>query len=300
MSIVVVGTVAFDDIVTDHGTVKDTPGGSALYFSAAASLFVPVNVVGVLGDDFPEDVLEFLQRRGVNTDCLKIVKGGKTFRWGGEYECDMNIRKTTNLELNVFMDFTPVLNEACRKSKYVFLGNITPELQLDVLKQVESPEFVGADTIECYIRDDRDKLLKLLKNIDMLMVNDEEARILTGEHNIIAASKALLRFGPEYIIVKKGEHGSILVSQDDMFIVLAYPIEKVIDPTGAGDSYAGGLMGYIAKSDSIDIGTIKSAVVYGNIVASYTVEDFSINRLKTVNMAEIDNRLERFRYIIKF
>ncbi|MFC1651156.1 PfkB family carbohydrate kinase [Candidatus Latescibacterota bacterium] len=199
-----------------------------------------------------------------------------------------------------FTDFNPVLDEECRKSKYVFLGNITPELQLEVLKQVESPEFVGADTIECYIQDDRDMLLKVLENVNMLMVNDEEARLLTGEHNIITASKALMRLGLEYVIVKKGEHGSILVSKDDLYIFPAYPIDNVIDPTGAGDSYGGGAMGYIAKSNSIDIRTIKSAVVYGGIVASYTVEDFSIDRLKTLSMEEIEKRLELFRNITTF
>jgi len=263
-------------------------------------MFVPVNVVGVLGDDFPVDILEFLRGRGVNTNCLDIVEGGKTFRWGGEYETDMNIRKTTNLELNVFNDFNPVLDEECRKSKYVFLGNITPELQLEVLRQVESPEFVVADTIEVYIQNDREALLKVLDKVNMLMINDEEARLLTGEHNVITASKALMRFGLDYVIVKKGEHGSILVSKDDLFIFPAYPIDEVIDPTGAGDTYGGAAMGYIARANSIDIETIKSAAVYGGIVASYTVQDFSIDRMKTLTIDDIDKRLEIFRNITSF
>ncbi len=300
MSIVVVGTIAFDDVVTDHGTVNDTPGGSALYFASAASLFAPVNVVGVIGDDFPTDVLDFLRGRGVNTNCLETVAGGKTFRWGGEYASDMNIRKTTNLELNVFNDFKPVLDEEFRKSKYVFLGNIIPDLQLEVLRQVESPRFIAADTIECYIRDNRETLLKVLDKVNMLIVNDIEARLLTGEHNIITASKALMRFGLDYVIVKKGEHGSILVSPDDLFIFPAYPIDEVIDPTGAGDTYAGAAMGYIAREDSIDIRTIKTAVVYGGVVASYTVQDFSLERLKSLTMDDIEKRCEIFRNITTF
>lgn len=300
MNIIVVGTIAFDDVVTDHGTVTDIPGGSTLYFSAAASLFAPVNIVGVLGDDFPLEELHFLKQRGVNTDCLEIIKGGRTFRWGGEYETDMNIRKTTNLELNVFKDFNPVLDERSRKSEYVFLGNINPDLQLNVLRQVESPRFVGADTIECYIQDERDCLTEVLKRVNLLMVNDEEARLITGECNIINAAKALLRYGPEYVVVKKGEHGSILAAENELFVVPAYPVEKVIDPTGAGDSFAGGTMGYIAKINSIDLQTIKSAVVYGGIVASYTVEEFSVNRLKNLNMAEIEERLTHFRSMISF
>ena len=300
MNIVVVGTIAFDDVVTDHGTVTDIPGGSTLYFSAAASLFAPVSIVGVLGDDFPPEELQFLKQRGVNTDCLEIIKGGRTFRWGGEYETDMNIRRTTNLELNVFKDFNPVLDERSRKSEYVFLGNINPDLQLNVLRQVESPRFVGADTIECYIQDERDSLIEVLKRVNLLMVNDEEARLITGECNIITATKALLNFGPEYVVVKKGEHGSILAAENELFVVPAYPVEKVIDPTGAGDSFAGGTMGYIAKIDAINLRTIKSAVVYGGIVASYTVEEFSINRLKNLNMAEIEERLTHFRSMTAF
>jgi len=300
MNIVVVGTIAFDDVVTDHGTVTDTPGGSTLYFSAAASLFAPVSIVGVLGDDFPLDELQFLKQRGVNTDCLEIIKGGRTFRWGGEYETDMNIRRTTNLEFNVFKDFNPVLNEQYRKSQYVFLGNINPELQLNVLGQVESPGFVGADTIECYIQDERDILIKVLKSVNLLMINDEEARLLTGEHNIFSAASALLNFGPEYVVVKKGEHGSILAAENELFVVPAYPVEKVIDPTGAGDSFAGGTMGYVAKANSINIQTIKSAVVYGGIVASYTVEEFSVNRLKNITMTEIEERLALFRSMTSF
>jgi len=300
MNIVALGTVAFDDIVTDHGTVINAPGGSAFYFSAAASVFAHVSVVGVVGDDFPRQEIQFLNKSGVNTDCLEIIKGGKTFKWGCKYETDMNKRSTTNLEINVFEDFNPVLNERCRKSEYVFLGNINPELQLSVMEQIESPRFIGVDTIECYIKDKPDILKMVLKRVNLLVINDEEARLLTGEHNIISASRALLKLGPEYVIVKKGEHGSILAMKDELFIVPAYPIVDVIDPTGAGDSFAGGTMGHIAKMNSIDSQTIKSAVVYGGIVASFTVEEFGLNRLKNLTMADIEERLALFRSITLF
>ncbi len=297
MNAVVIGSIALDDIVTDHGTVTNAPGGSALYFSVAASLFAPVSIVGVVGEDFPGDELQFLKQRGVNIDNLEIIRGGRTFRWGGEYETDMNKRKTTNLELNVFKDFNPFLTEQCRTSKYVFLGNIDPELQLRVIEQIESPGFIGADTIECYIRDKRDVFIRVLERVDMLVINDEEARLLTGEHNIITASKALLKFGPKYSVVKKGEHGSILATRDEFFIVPGYPISDVIDTTGAGDSYAGGTMGYLAKMGSHDMKTVKSAVVYGSIVASFAVEEFGLSRLKNLTMIDVEERLALFRSI---
>ena len=300
MSIVVIGSIAFDDVATDHGNVKNAPGGSAMYFSAAASIFAPVRLVGVIGDDFPAEELEFLEKRGVNTGCLEIIKGGKTFRWGGQYEADMNKRSTTNLELNVFENFNPDLDEECRKADYVFLGNIDPELQLRVIEQIESPRFIGADTIECYIQDKPDILKEVLKRVNMILINDEEALLLTGKHSIITAARALLTFGPEYVVVKKGEHGSVLAAKDDLFIVPAYPVDNVIDPTGAGDSYAGGTMGYIAQKNSIDPQTIKNAIVYGGIVASFTVEQFGLNRLKNLNISEIENRLACFRLMTSF
>ncbi len=300
MSIVVLGTIAFDNIVTDHGTVKDAPGGSAFYFSIAASLFAPVSLVSVVGDDFLHEEIQFLERRGVDTECLEIIKGGKTFRWGGEYQTDMNKRCTTNLEFNVFKDFNPILNEQCQNSEYVFLGNINPELQLKVMEQIKSPRFVSADTIECYIKNNYDELKKVLKIINLLMINDEEARLITGEHNIISAARALLKMGPEYVILKKGEHGSILTTRDGLFIVPAYPIIDVIDPTGAGDTFAGGTIGYIAKMGTIDLQTIKSAIVYGGIIASFTVEEFGLNRLKNITMTDIEERLALFRSITLF
>ena len=212
----------------------------------------------------------------------------------------MNKRQTTNLELNVFADFIPVLADECRHTDYVFLGNINPELQLQVIDQMISPRFIGADTIECYIADKTDILKEVLQKVTMMMINDEEAMLLTGKRSIVTAAHAMLEFGPQFVVVKKGEHGSLLVSRDEMFIIPAYPVDRVIDPTGAGDTYAGGTFGYIAREDSIDFRTIRRALVYGGIVASFTVEDFSINRLKSLDIAEVETRMSRFREMVSF
>ncbi len=300
MGVLVIGSLAFDDIETDGGRLEDSPGGSALYFSAAASLFAPVNLLGVVGDDFPAEELAFLNGRGVNLDHLKIIPGGKTFRWGCRYETDMNKRTTTNLEINVFEDFKPVLGSGLAGSEYVFLGNIDPELQLSVLDQLTAPKMIGADTIECYIMDKPALLAKVLKRVDFIFINDDEARLLTGEHNIISASRNLLKLGPRYAVVKKGEHGSILASAEGLFIVPAYPIYTVVDPTGAGDSFAGAAVGFIARQDDISLRTMKQAMVYGGIIASFTVEDFGLRRLKMISDADIEERLELFRAITLF
>ena len=300
MSIVVVGSIAFDDVVTQHKTVTNALGGSALYFATAASHFVPVYMVGVVGDDFPLGELDFLKERGVNLDGVEVVKGGATFRWGGEYESDMNKRRTTLLELNVFQDFNPVLSPEARKAPYVFLGNIDPDLQLKVFGQIDSPDFIAADTIECYLEDKPERFREVLKRIDLLFINDSEALLFTGEKSIVAAAKALLDEGPDYVIIKKGEHGSLLVSHDDFFVVPGYPVGNVIDPTGAGDSYAGGVMGYIAKKKSHDFATIKRAVVYGGIIGAVLVEGFSLDTLKTLTPEVLDDRMRRFRTMTSY
>ena len=295
MDIVVVGSIAFDTVVTQGRTIKDALGGSALYFSASASLFAPVHMVGVVGEDFPMEELAFLKLRGVNIDGIETVKGGKTFRWSGEYEIDMNKRKTTDLELNVFEDFNPILNNEGRKAEIVFLGNIDPDLQLKVLEQIENPRFIAADTIECYLVDKPERFSELLKKINLLLINDSEAQLFTGKHNIVSAARALLEYGPEYIIVKKGEHGSLLVSKDNFFTVPAFPVENVIDPTGAGDTYAGGVIGYIAQKQSWDVQTLKKAVVYGGLTASFLVEGFSLEKVKDLTFMKIEERFKAFR-----
>ncbi len=300
MSIVVVGSIALDDVHTDNGAIMDAPGGSALYFSAAASLFHPVSLVGVVGEDFPTEEIAFLRDRGVNTDCLAVVKGGRTFRWTGVYETDMNKRTTKSLALNVFEQFEPVLDGRACKAEYVFLANINPELQERVLDMVESPKFTALDTMECYILQAPDALRKVLRRIDLLFINDSEAMLLTGLASTIAAAEALLDFGPRYVIVKKGEHGSVLASRDGMFVTHAYPLASVTDPTGAGDSYAGGVMGRLAEHGRFGFEDIKEAVVYGGIVASFSVEGFSLDRLRTATRGDIDARLERFRAMTSF
>jgi len=300
MSIVVVGSIAFDDVVTERKTVRDALGGSALYFTAAASHYAPVHMVGVVGDDFPMEELAFLEARGVNTGGVEVVKGGRTFRWAGEYESDMNIRRTTRLELNVFENFDPVLTEEARKAPYVFLGNIDPDLQLKVFEQMDAPVFAAADTIECYLEDKPGRFREVLKRIRLLFINDSEARLFTGERNVVSAARVMLRWGPEFVIVKKGEHGSILVSKDEMFVVPAYPVENVVDPTGAGDSYAGGVMGYVARTGAHDMAALRKAVVHGGVVASFLVEGFSLDALRTLSLGDIERRFERFRSMTAF
>ncbi|MHB9030816.1 MAG: PfkB family carbohydrate kinase [Candidatus Latescibacterota bacterium] len=300
MSIVVVGSIAFDDVQTANGAVEDAVGGSALYFSTAASLFCPVHLVGVVGEDFPAEEIAFLNARGVNTDALEVVKGGRTFRWSGVYETDMNKRRTTNLALNVFSSFNPVLNETCCRTGYVFLANIDPELQEQVLDQVECPEFVALDTMECYILQKPEALRRVLKRVDLLFINDSEAQLLTGIYNIVAAARALLDLGPRYVIVKKGEHGSLLVSREESFLTPAYPVHDVVDPTGAGDSYAGGAMGYLAMAGTKDMDTLRRAVVYGGVVASFLVEGFSLTALRHLTRDDVEQRLEHFRLMTRF
>ncbi|MCE5250712.1 PfkB family carbohydrate kinase [bacterium] len=300
MSIVAVGSIALDDVVTEAGSVTNAPGGSALYFSAAASLFAPVHLVGVVGDDFPREEIEFLERRGVNLDNLHVIGGGKTFRWSGEYELDMNKRRTTNLELNVFQDFNPVLNDTARKAPYVFLGNIGPELQMQVLDQTENPRFVALDTMECYISGNSAGLCDVLKRIDLLFINDSEAQILTGASNLLKAGRILLTMGPHSVIIKKGEHGSLLFGNDTFFTIPAYPVETVADPTGAGDTFAGAVMGYCARTGSTTTEALKKAVVYGGLVASFGVEDFSLDALRDITFADVEKRMDRFRAITSF
>ncbi|MBN1294409.1 MAG: sugar kinase [Candidatus Latescibacteria bacterium] len=300
MSIVVVGSIALDDVVTQNGSIKNAPGGSSLFFSAAASLFAPVYLVGVVGDDFPREEIEFLERRQVNLDGLSIIRGGKTFRWAGEYEIDMNKRRTTNLELNVFLQFDPVLPDNARRAPYVFLGNIGPQLQMKVLDQVENPKLVALDTMECYINDNLQALKEVLQRIDLLFINDSEAQLLAGTPNLMNAARKLLGMGPRYVVIKKGEHGSMLFGDNLFFTVPAYPVENVIDPTGAGDSYAGGAMGYIAMADLTTPSVLKKAIVYGGLIASFSVQDFSLNALKNTTNTDIEQRMTEFRSLVSF
>lgn len=299
MSLLVVGSIAYDTVETPFGKVEDSLGGSALYFSAAASLFGPVNVVGVVGSDFDASKISFLKKRGVDLEGL-YMESGKTFRWGGRYYEDMNKRETLFTYLNVFERFQPRIPEHYRKSKYVFLANIDPELQLQVLDQIEKPELVVLDTMNFWISGKRAELENVLKRCDIIVLNDEEAKELTGEFNLIKATKRIIEFGPKSVIVKKGEHGAMLYHNQEFFFAPAFPLEKVIDPTGAGDSFAGGFMGFIAKQNKSDFATLKKAIIYGSTIASFNVEDFSFNRLKTLTMEEIEERVNAFKALTSF
>jgi len=300
MSVLVVGSIALDTVKTPYGNADDSLGGSALYFSTAASLFGPVNVVGVVGSDFDASKISFLKKRGVNFDGL-YVDSGDTFRWGGRYHKNLNKRDTLFTYLNVFENFQPKIPAQYRNADYVFLANIDPTLQLQVLDQIKKPKLVVLDTMNFWISGKRHMLEEVVKRCDILILNDEEARELSNEENLITAIKKISSNGkPKTLIVKKGEHGAALYYKNSFFYIPAYPIEKVIDPTGAGDSFAGGFLGYIAREGNHRLTTMKKAVVYGTTIASYNVEDFSFNRLKNLTSEEIEERFKEFKVLTRF
>lgn len=299
MSLLVVGSVAFDSIETPNGSVDDAFGGSATYFSYAASYFTRPRLVGVVGDDFPEQHRQLLESRRVDTRGL-VRHAGKTFRWKGRYHQDMNTRDTLEVHLNVFGTFDPKLPESFRDSTHVFLANSSPVIQARVLAQVKAPRLVLADTMDLWIETQRDELRALLPRLDGLLLNDSEARLLTEHDNMVQAGEAVRRLGPKFVIIKKGEHGAMLFSADGVFVVPAYPTPEVRDPTGAGDSFAGGLMGYLDTDDTPPPGRLRRAMAYGTVVASFTVEDFGLGRLRGVERPDIDARLERYRAMLAF
>jgi sugar/nucleoside kinase (ribokinase family) len=300
MSVLVVGTVAIDSIETPTATAPNVLGGSATYFAYAASFFTKVHLVGVVGEDFPAEHRKLFVERGIDTRGLVTQPGGKTFYWKGRYQPNMNDRETLEVHLNVIADFQPTLPPEYRKLPYVFLGNSSPVLHLKVLDQVERPKLVLADTMDLWIETQRDELLTLLPRLDGLVLNDSEAKLLSEEENLIRAGEAVRKLGPKFVIIKKGEHGSFLFSQDGVFVLPGYPTANVVDPTGAGDTYAGGIMGYLASDDSPPPGRLRRAIAYGTVVASLTVEGFSLNRLKQTTRAEIDQRLEEYRHMLAF
>jgi sugar/nucleoside kinase (ribokinase family) len=297
VSLLVVGTIAFDSIETPNGSVDDVLGGSASFFSYAASFFTTPRLVAVVGDDFPEPHRKMFTTRNIDTTGL-VTQPGKTFRWKGRYHQDMNTRDTLEVHLNVFGTFDPVLPAKFRDSTHVFLANSSPIIQAKVLDQVQKPKLVLADTMDLWINTQRNDLLKLLPRIDGLLLNDSEAQLLTGEKNLIRAGEAVRRLGPKFVILKKGEHGAILFSEDGVFVIPAYPTRDVVDPTGAGDSFAGGIMGYLASDDTPPPGRLRRGMAYGTVVASLTVEDFGLDRLKRTDRVEIDHRLERYRMMM--
>ncbi len=299
-SVLVIGTVATDTILTPTGEAPNVLGGSATYFSWAASYFANVHLVGVVGEDFPQAYHQMFKDRGIDTTGLVIKSGGKTMFWRGRYFDDMNQRETLEFQPNVLSEFDPQLPPAYRKIPFVFLANTHPKLQLQVLDQVEKPELVVADTMDYWINNTKEDLLKLLPKLDGLVLNDGEAKLLTGESNLIRAGERVREMGPSYVIVKKGEHGSYLVTKDGPFLLPGYPTSNVIDPTGAGDSFAGGLMGYLASDTSGAPGSLRRAIAYGSIVASLTVEGYGLDKLRQATRSEINHRLEEYRKMLAF
>jgi sugar/nucleoside kinase (ribokinase family) len=293
MTLLVVGSIALDSIFTPFGETADALGGSAVYFSVAGSILHPVQVVGVVGQDYPYHELERLAARGIDWSGVERVDG-ESFRWKGKYSYDLQSRETLETRLGVFADFQPKLPAGFRSARFLFLGNIDPELQLGVLKQVERPELVVCDTMNYWIRSKKAALLELLNSVDLLMVNDSEARELSGDWNIHRAGRWILSQGPKRVVIKQGEHGALLIEPNRTFYVPAYPLENVFDPTGAGDAFAGGFMAYLARTKSVNEDNIRRAMVYGAAMGSYAVEQFGIRAFERVKLAEVEARVRAF------
>jgi sugar/nucleoside kinase (ribokinase family) len=298
-SVLVVGSVAYDSVETPVKKVENSLGGSAIYFSAAASLFAPVKVVGVVGDDFNWDDITFLKEKKVDFKGIQQVSG-KTFRWGGRYETDMNRRETLYTDLNVFETFDPQIPDNYKNTPFLFLANIQPELQQCVLAQMERPRFTMLDTMNFWIEGRYEALIETIRMVDGIVINEEEALELVRETNLIRAMKKITALGPQVIIVKKGEHGAVLSVGNSYFFAPAYPVENVVDPTGAGDSFAGGFMGYLTSQGQVNEPNLRKAVIYGSAVASFCVEGFSINRLRKLNRKELDERVAAFKRLVEF
>ena len=301
MPLLVVGSIAFDSIETPTGMADDALGGSASYFSYVASFFTQPRLVGVIGEDFPEEHRRLFAARGIDTAGL-VTAQGKTFRWKGRYHQDMNTRDTLEVHLNVFGTFEPVLPEAFRDSTHVFLANSSPTVQARVLDQVRKPQVVFADTMDLWIDTQRQDLLTLLPRLDGLLLNDSEARLLTGEANLVRAGHAVRRLGPKFVILKKGEHGAMLFDEGGTFVMPAFPSPDVVDPTGAGDSFAGGVLGHLAADEKgpLTPARLRRAMAYGTVVASFTVEGFGLDRLKRTERRDLDARLETYRRMLTF
>jgi len=295
----VVGTVAFDSIETPFGSAERVLGGSASYFAVAASFFSPVKIVGIIGQDFPEEYLEIFTGRGVDLEGLRREKG-ETFHWRGRYHEDLNVRDTVELHLNVLSGFVPHLPESYRDAEYVFLGNIDPDMQMEVLRQLRRMRLVACDTMDHWILNSGVALRKVLRKIETLVINDSEARLLSGEHNIVRAARAILKMGPKVVLIKRGEYGVLQFSDSSIFGTPAYPLEEVFDPTGAGDSFAGGFMGYLARSGDHSERGLRRSIVYGSVVASFTVEDFGLKRLTRLSLGEVEERYQRFLALTDF
>jgi sugar/nucleoside kinase (ribokinase family) len=299
MSLLVVGSVAFDSVKTPFGEVDEVLGGSATYFSTAASYFTEVSLVAVVGTDFPDKHLTFLKSRKIDIEGIE-KQDGKTFRWKGEYGYELNEARTLDTQLNVFQSFKPKLPESYKDKKIVFLANIDPDLQREVLEQVNKPALVACDTMNFWIEGKRDSLLKTLKLVDILLISDGEARELSGEPNLVKAANVILSFGPKTLIIKQGEYGALMFSGDRIFSAPAYPLESIFDPTGAGDCFGGGFMGYLSNTMNFEESNIRKAIIFGSVMASYNVEAFSLDRIKSLDYREIKDRYQEFKKLTHF
>ena len=300
MPLLVVGSVALDCVETPTAKRDDVLGGSAVFFSYAASFFSPVRMIGAVGEDWPREHTRLLEAKGIDTSGLQTIPGGRTFRWRGRYLPNMNDRETLEVHLNVLEEFRPRLNETHQQCRFLFLGNASPVVQLEVLNQAKGAELTVADTMDLWINIQRDELGQLLKRIDGLVLNDSEAKLLAEDENLVRAGRAVLAMGPKFVVIKKGEHGAMFFSEPEMYVMPAYPTARVLDPTGAGDSFAGGMMGHLAALGRFDPQALKEALAYGVVTASFTVEDFSLDRLEQINRHDLDRRLAEYRQMLSF
>ena len=300
MSILVVGSVAFDALQTPFGKADRVIGGSATYFSVAASFFSDVDLVAVVGDDFTDQDMAIFKGRKINIEGLERVKGAKTFFWSGEYGYDLNVARTRDTQLNVFADFKPRLNERQRSSDVLFLANIDPELQFDVLKQTRRPRIVALDTMNYWITSKHEALERIFREVDLILINEAEVRQFTKESNLVKAARSILALGPTTLVIKRGEYGVLMVTPDAIFAAPAYPLESVFDPTGAGDTFAGGFLGYLASRREASDREFRRAIIFGSVLASFTVEKFSLDRLREISLTEVNERYQDFRALTHF
>lgn len=304
MSILVVGSVGLDSVQTPAGSRVRTLGGACTYFATAASLYERVHIVGVVGSDFPQEHLDFLRGRNIDLRGLQIVEG-KTFFWAGRYSEDLDTCETLDTQLNVFADFHPIVPQDLRAVKYVFLANIDPDLQIEVLQQIDAPTLTALDSMNYWITSKKEALTRALGMVDVVLLNQEEVKLFAKESNLLVAARRILQMGPKALVVKKGGHGAMLFTQGkelglNLFLAPAYPVERVVDPTGAGDTFAAGFMGYLARHGDLSLEALRRAVIHGTVVASFTVQDFSVDRLRTLTLAEIQERYDALRYLTYF
>lgn len=302
MSIVVVGTVAFDVIETPFGKTDKILGGAGTFIGLSASNFAPnINIVSVVGDDFPVEYIDLLKQHHINTDGLQVIKGGKTFFWSGRYDNDMNTRETLITDLNVLADFNPVLPAPYLNSDFLMLGNLTPQVQKRVIQQfTKRPKLIVMDTMDFWMNSAWDDLIEVISMVDVLTINDTEARQLSGEYSLVRAAQKILAMGPKFLVIKKGEHGALLFNRENVFFAPALPLEEVFDPTGAGDTFAGGFIGYLAKTNDISFGNMKNALIYGSAMASFSVEKFGTEGLISLTKQDIADRIQLFVDLVQF